>query len=435
MVGGRISKTSPVVLKTPTATIGIRGGIAMINAAADGGATTSTFLFGDQMEVTSGGVTKTATRPGFTITVTAPNVPPSDPIVATPDQLVGALSSLEGTSEPAGDNENGPTGQRVAASGLSNQGSANQPNAISGPGSGPSQAQAGGNRQSGVARNAEGKAEKNRTSQQVAIGEASGGISLGSRSGRYKHSSSITAGSDDGSSTLDIAFSGGTTSGGFFSATLNTTSTLTFPVPSSVGTLTFTSTGTASPFGLITGSSTLFSGNQFLLVEAIEDSFPTDRIFAFAGTPTTTFPTTGASFYTFRRDYQLDSNVPFILKASGGDILADPALSTAPEAFAAIVWDTSGASTAQRIFGFATGGVSGSVTSQKSVGSLIIGNVITATSGGVTRTFIDGAMVGSSRVCSGQLPHLIDGEASPAFGGGSSLGQDIFSLEIMPATS
>ena len=89
LVGGRISKTNPVILKTPTATIGIRGGIAMVNAAADGGATTSTFLFGDRMDVTSGGVTKTATRPGFTITVTAPNIPPSDPIVATPDQLSG----------------------------------------------------------------------------------------------------------------------------------------------------------------------------------------------------------------------------------------------------------------------------------------------------------------------------------------------------------
>ena len=89
LVGGRINKTNPVILKTPTATIGIRGGIAMINAA-DGGATTSTFLFGDQMDVTSGGVTKSATRPGFTITVTDPNVPPSDPIPATADQLSGA---------------------------------------------------------------------------------------------------------------------------------------------------------------------------------------------------------------------------------------------------------------------------------------------------------------------------------------------------------
>ena len=60
------------------------------------------------------------------------------------------------------------------------------------------------------------------------------------------------------------------------------------------------------------------------------------------------------------------------------------------------------------------------------MGSLIIGTVVTATLDGVTRTFIDGAMVGSSRVSSTQLPHIIDGEATTAFGGGSSLGQDIF---------
>ena len=166
LVGGRISKTNPVILKTPTATIGIRGGIAMVNADAGGGATTSTFLFGDRMDVTSGGVTKTATRPGFTITVTAPNVPPSDPVVATPDQLSGALSSLEGTNEPAGDNENAPTGQRVAASGLSGQGSANQPNAMR-TRSGRPQARTRANRQSAVSRKAEGGAEKNQMSQQV----------------------------------------------------------------------------------------------------------------------------------------------------------------------------------------------------------------------------------------------------------------------------
>ena len=164
----------------------------------------------------------------------------------------------------------------------------------------------------------------------------------------------------------------------------------------------------------------MFAGNQFLVVEAIEDSFPTDRIFAFAGVPTTSFPTTGATFYNFRRDYQLDSNVPFVLKASGDDILADPALSSSAEAIAAIYWDMSGGATAQRVFGFATGGVSGSGTSQESVGSLIVGEVITAELDGVTRTFIKGEMRGSSRVASSQVLHFIAGAASSVFGGGSS---------------
>ena len=54
LVGGRTTKKTPVVLNTPTATIGIRGGISIINVAANG-ATDATFLFGDSMSVTSGG--------------------------------------------------------------------------------------------------------------------------------------------------------------------------------------------------------------------------------------------------------------------------------------------------------------------------------------------------------------------------------------------
>ena len=388
--------------------------------AADGGATTSTFLFGDQMDVTSGGVTKSATRPGFTITVTDPNVPPSDPIPATADQLSGALSSLEGSSEPAGDGENTPTDDTVAASGVSG-GSESDPGAIA-PGGGGTGGDVGTG--AGVADAAETSAEQDENSQETAGSTVTGGVNLSGLTGRYKHSSSITAGTQDGTSTLDIPFSGGTASGGIFTVTL--ASNLTFPIPSAPGSLSFTGAGTESPFGLINGTSTLFPGSQFVLVEAFENSFPTDRIIGFAGTTTTTFPTTGATFYNYRRDFQLDSNVPFILKASGGDILADPALSAAPEAFAAIYWGTTPSSTRQRPFGFATGGVSGTGASQKSVGSLIVGAVITATVDGVTRTFIDGEMRGSTRVSSSQLPHFIEGPASTAFGGGSSFGQDIF---------
>ena len=291
LVGGRISKTNPVTLKTPTETIGIRGGIAMVDAGDGGGATTSTFLFGDQMDVTSGGVTKSATRPGFTITVTDANVPPSDPVPATSDQLSGALSSLEGSSEPAGDSEDTPTDDSVAAAGVSG-GSDSDPGAIAPTGDTDTAGDVASN--AGVTDDAEQTAEKTETSQETATENVSGGISLSGLTGRYKHSSSITAGSADGTSSLDIPISGGTTSGGIFTVTL--ASNLTFPIPSAPGSLSFSGAGTDSPFGLINGTSTLFTGSQFVLVEAFENSFPTDRIIGFAGTTTTTFPTTGATF-------------------------------------------------------------------------------------------------------------------------------------------
>ena len=77
-VGGAISKNSEVTIKTPSATMGIRGGIATFAVAATG-ATTANFLFGGSMTVTSQGVTRTTTQPGSQILapVGAPPAPPA----------------------------------------------------------------------------------------------------------------------------------------------------------------------------------------------------------------------------------------------------------------------------------------------------------------------------------------------------------------------
>jgi hypothetical protein len=68
MVGGKISKRTPVTLKTPTAVIGIRGGIALVNVAPNG-ATQATFLFGDQMTVGTAGGVQSVTRPGYSVSL------------------------------------------------------------------------------------------------------------------------------------------------------------------------------------------------------------------------------------------------------------------------------------------------------------------------------------------------------------------------------
>lgn len=77
-VGGAISKNSEVTIKTPSATIGIRGGIVTFSVS-DSGATTANFLYGDSMRVTAQGSTQTATRSGSEITVPvgASPTPPS----------------------------------------------------------------------------------------------------------------------------------------------------------------------------------------------------------------------------------------------------------------------------------------------------------------------------------------------------------------------
>jgi hypothetical protein len=53
VVGGQLSKRAPTMVATSTATIGIRGGISIIEVK-DNGDTTSSFLFGESMEVKSG---------------------------------------------------------------------------------------------------------------------------------------------------------------------------------------------------------------------------------------------------------------------------------------------------------------------------------------------------------------------------------------------
>lgn len=67
-VGGQASKTEAVDVKTPQATIGIRGGIMLCRVEGD--SVQCVFLYGDEMTVTSNnGDTASVTRYGFMVTI------------------------------------------------------------------------------------------------------------------------------------------------------------------------------------------------------------------------------------------------------------------------------------------------------------------------------------------------------------------------------
>ena len=393
LVGGRISKKTPVVLNTPTATIGIRGGISIINVAANG-ATDATFLFGQSMTVTSGGVTKQALRPGYTISVAAPDAALSDPAPTTPETLNAALGSLEGSGE-ATDDEGVPQDEDVAASGVGELGSANDPDAVAPGGAGsPGEAVAA----ASATDEAEGTGDIAETSQSSVTQEIASGITLsGTLAGRIRHATNPPFGTDDGESGLDFQFQGATVSNGIFDVAIASRFTAPFQAGS------FTVTATEQPFGsgVLTGTGFLTSDQEFVLYE-LTDQGDGHKVLAWAGVPTTTFPTSGATFYNFRRDFVMDSDVPFVSKASGGSIAAD--LDT--EADAAIFWDTSGSSSAQRPFGAVFGGLSGEGASQQSVISVIVGNVTTS----ATHTFLRGDMRGSSRVTTSPQSHIFVGD-------------------------
>ena len=76
IVGGRISKRKPIKLKTPVATLGVMGGIVVVDQAANG-KLNADFLFGNKMTVTANNVTVTTRIPGRFISVTGSGQPVS----------------------------------------------------------------------------------------------------------------------------------------------------------------------------------------------------------------------------------------------------------------------------------------------------------------------------------------------------------------------
>jgi hypothetical protein len=100
-VGGAISKKSPVTMRTPAATVGIRGGIVTIAIGADG-SVNATFIYGAEMTATNPLGSSTAIRPGSTISIPF-NGPPFPPVVLPPGTFQAILAAFEavfGTATP-----------------------------------------------------------------------------------------------------------------------------------------------------------------------------------------------------------------------------------------------------------------------------------------------------------------------------------------------
>lgn len=116
LVGGRISKSRPIVIVTPSSTIGIRGGITIVTVSQS--QTVADFVFGSSMTVSSGGRTETATRAGSQVVTNLGGVPGA-PALLKQGSLSAALSQLEGAV--ANDNK-GPD-QSAQKSGFSDRNS------------------------------------------------------------------------------------------------------------------------------------------------------------------------------------------------------------------------------------------------------------------------------------------------------------------------
>jgi hypothetical protein len=115
-VGGALSKGPDAVkIKTPTATIGVRGGVALADVAAS--STMVVFLYGAAVTVQgSNGASQQLIRPGYAVTV-APDGTVSEPFPVPPATLQNLLARLDG--QPGGDGGAAevPTGATILESG------------------------------------------------------------------------------------------------------------------------------------------------------------------------------------------------------------------------------------------------------------------------------------------------------------------------------
>lgn len=121
LVGGRISKTVPITVDTPSGTIGIRGGIMLFKVEPT--ETVATFLFGYEMTMTNRGRTQTVTAPGWQVSTVAGQSPMA-PVLAPNGALSGQMRMLEG---PGGRHAAGPADRAAQKSGFADRNSGKGP--------------------------------------------------------------------------------------------------------------------------------------------------------------------------------------------------------------------------------------------------------------------------------------------------------------------
>jgi hypothetical protein len=126
VVGGFISKRSEVQVRTATATVGIRGGITVVET--DGQGATGSFLFGQSMRMTSNNGSQTVTRPGFQVTYTNNRV--STPNRFDPNLVLGGFNGQTRGGNNSGQNGGTLPGgnTNLAPDRLANRGNPNPDN-------------------------------------------------------------------------------------------------------------------------------------------------------------------------------------------------------------------------------------------------------------------------------------------------------------------
>jgi len=120
LVGGKISKSTPIIVNTPSSTIGMRGGIGLFGVTRD--RTMAGFLFGHSMRITGQGRTEILTRQGSMSIINTGSVP-GPAIVMPPGGFTNMISQLEGGNASGSGGSGGNADQKAQSSGYSNSNS------------------------------------------------------------------------------------------------------------------------------------------------------------------------------------------------------------------------------------------------------------------------------------------------------------------------
>ena len=106
LVGGKVTKKNPAIIRTNSATVGIRGGIVFVDSQDE--TTEASFIYGDEMSVTPNlnqDGTYVLTRNGFVVVVDDPLEEVEDVSLLTADQLLAMQQSLQGSPEEEEESE------------------------------------------------------------------------------------------------------------------------------------------------------------------------------------------------------------------------------------------------------------------------------------------------------------------------------------------
>lgn len=336
LVGGKISKSNPVIINTPSAIIGIRGGITILDVQPN--STKSTFVFGNNMMVRSGGQVQNVTRAGSTVT-TSVGKAPSAPVLAKAADLGAQMGQLEGTGGQGSGKAEGNTAasgnadSKAASSGLSGSNSNANPAALQAGGTqtppvSAAQRLNNSNTVTSALSNVQTEQQPTETQKTSSPGQAQASVIV--TRGRFRIEPAYTG---FNSATLGVTHIPG--SNGYLAPTgnvTNNTATITlgdgrtFSVPWNPGEGVTTFSINHPTLGVLSGRGIVSAAGDFFAYSFVDASNKT--LGFIGGTPTTLaqFPTSGIATHTIVNNSQTSSGA---LAFAPGAIASDAAYKAA----------------------------------------------------------------------------------------------------------